>query len=180
MKPVTDVRGVGKALGEVLIAHGYKTAADLAGATPEQLVKVPRIGTARAPVLIAAAKELLAAPAPATSPVRRTSARKPAGRKTAGGRKAAERRTTPQTVKRAASAPKPVEDGPDAEALAAAEAKAKKEAKAKAKAKKAAKKKQEIEAKFKKAKEKVKTKSKKDKKDKKKKKNKKNKKKAKE
>ena len=57
MTAMTDVKGVGEALAKALSANGFKTADALAKAKPEDLVKVPRIGLARAAVLIAAAKE---------------------------------------------------------------------------------------------------------------------------
>ena len=86
MTSVTDVKGVGEALGQALTANGFRTAEAIAKASPADLVKVPRIGVARAPLLIAAAKEAISTkpavkPAATKPAARRTSTRKPAARK---------------------------------------------------------------------------------------------------
>ncbi|MCX8953461.1 helix-hairpin-helix domain-containing protein, partial [Ruegeria sp. NA] len=93
MTAVTDIKGVGEALGQALVANGFKTAEAIAKATPADLVKVPRIGEARALVLIASAKDAVAAKPPAAKPAtRRTAARTPATRRPTA-RKAAPRKT---------------------------------------------------------------------------------------
>ena len=92
MTAVTDVKGVGDALGQLLIANGFKTAEALAKATPDALVKVPRIGAVRAPVLIAAAKEATGGKPAAKPTSRRAPAKKPAAKKPAA-RKPAARKT---------------------------------------------------------------------------------------
>ena len=97
MKPVTDVRGVGEVLAKALIASGYKSAEDIAKATPAKLVQVSGIGAARAPVLIAAAKEVVATKPAASTQARRAPARKPANRKPAT-RKPLSRKTATVTA----------------------------------------------------------------------------------
>lgn len=61
MIPVIKVRGVGAALAKSLEANGIATAAELAAATPDVLQAVPRIGPARASVLVNAAAEIAVA-----------------------------------------------------------------------------------------------------------------------
>lgn len=56
--PIRDVKGVGQK-AEVMIEAGIKTAADLAFAKIDDLVKIKGIGDATAKKLIAAAKEML-------------------------------------------------------------------------------------------------------------------------
>ncbi|MEY8839720.1 helix-hairpin-helix domain-containing protein, partial [Cribrihabitans sp. XS_ASV171] len=56
MTPVSKIRGVGPVLARLLAAHGFDTAEAIAATTPEALAAVPRIGVARAPALIAAAR----------------------------------------------------------------------------------------------------------------------------
>ncbi|PJE35014.1 helix-hairpin-helix domain-containing protein, partial [Pseudooceanicola lipolyticus] len=76
MTATTEVNGVGVALAALLKSHGFDSAEAIAAATPEELSVVPRIGALRAPVLIAAAREIVAAngvaplarPAPVTPP----------------------------------------------------------------------------------------------------------------
>ncbi|MEX0340600.1 MAG: helix-hairpin-helix domain-containing protein, partial [Arenibacterium sp.] len=84
MTAVTEVKGVGETLGKSLSDNGFKTAEAIAKAKPADLVKVPRVGAARAATLIAAAKEATA-PKPATTKraARKPAAAKPAAAKTA-------------------------------------------------------------------------------------------------
>ncbi len=92
MKPqLTDVRGIGPSTAQALEAQGIRTVAALAKASTAKVTAAPGFGEARAADVIAAAAELLAAPAasPATSP-------------------AATRRTsTSQSKKKATAKPKP-------------------------------------------------------------------------
>ncbi|GGH26473.1 Helix-hairpin-helix domain-containing protein [Cribrihabitans marinus] len=61
MIPLTDVLGVGESLAHALRSHGFHTARDLAAAKPEDLTAVPRIGSVRAALLIASAREVVGA-----------------------------------------------------------------------------------------------------------------------
>ncbi|MCB1365795.1 MAG: helix-hairpin-helix domain-containing protein, partial [Rhodobacteraceae bacterium] len=61
MTSLDKVRGVGASLERALREHGIATAEDLAAKTPGDLALVPKIGSARAPALIASARALVAA-----------------------------------------------------------------------------------------------------------------------
>lgn len=151
MTSVTNVRGVGKALGQELSRQGIKTAQDLASADPENLIAVPRIGKRRAQALILAANQAVSDGAtPAKQNARTATKPRPNSGRAVSGKSQA-----------------PTQVAEDDAEKAAADAKARKKAKAKAKAEKAAKKKKEMEAAIQKAKEKIKSKTKKDKKSKK-------------
>lgn len=148
MTPVTEVRGVGTTIGRALVQGGYKTAEDLAKATPDALIDIPGIGERSAPGLIAAAKLVVPSDGASSNPTGRGKKRhKPAGSQTLATR--AQVKTARKAAEKKAAAKQ-----------AEAEAKAKKKAKAKSKADKAAKKKKEMEAAISKAREKVKAKTK--------------------
>ncbi len=59
MVETSEVHGVGPSMQKALADMGYESAEDIAVASPEQLMGVPRIGAATAPLLIAAAKALV-------------------------------------------------------------------------------------------------------------------------
>ncbi|EEX10386.1 helix-hairpin-helix DNA-binding protein, class 1 [Ruegeria lacuscaerulensis ITI-1157] len=156
MTSVTNVRGVGKSLGQELSRRGIKTAQDLAGADPENLVAIPRIGSRRAQALILAANQTVAGGAAPAKPSARTAPKpEPKSGRAVSGKSKAPTRNAEAVAEKAASE------------KAAADAKARKKAKAKAKAEKAARKKKEMEAAIQKAKEKIKSKAKKNNKEKK-------------
>ncbi|MTI03658.1 helix-hairpin-helix domain-containing protein, partial [Roseibium sp. RKSG952] len=105
MTPVTSVKGVGDALAKSLADNGYKTADDLAKANPKELVKVPRIGAARAPILIAAAKAAVSSkPTAAKTTATRAPARKPATRKPAARKTVAKKPASAPPTKAASRA----------------------------------------------------------------------------
>jgi len=58
MTEISNVKGVGPAITGQLTALGIKTATDLAKADPADLTAIPRVGPARALMLIAAAREV--------------------------------------------------------------------------------------------------------------------------
>ena len=64
MASTSRVRGVGPAMEKALAEHGFKSAEDMAAATPERLHGVPGIGAATAPRLIAAAKAVVRSESP--------------------------------------------------------------------------------------------------------------------
>lgn len=136
MKSLTELAGIGPALAQALASKGIRTIAGLAEANAETLIAIPRIGTARAEALIAAAQGLnvngAAAPAPKKT---EKPAKAPANRP-------------------AAKPEKPVDPMVEME---------KRARKARQKAEKAAEKAKLLEAEFKKAKEKAKLKAKKQK-----------------
>ena len=64
MVSTSKVRGVGPAMERALAEHGFKSAEDMAAATPERLNGVPGIGAATAPRLIDAAKAVVSSEHP--------------------------------------------------------------------------------------------------------------------
>jgi len=56
---VTEVRGIGASTAETLKKHGFKTVANLASATVEQLTAIPGFSQSRAKNTIEAAQALL-------------------------------------------------------------------------------------------------------------------------
>jgi transcription termination factor NusA len=62
MTDITQITGIGPAAAGLLVASGFKTVEDIASASVEALGGVKGFGPARAEKIIAAAKELLAAP----------------------------------------------------------------------------------------------------------------------
>ncbi|MFH1790664.1 MAG: transcription termination factor NusA [Candidatus Omnitrophota bacterium] len=59
---ITDIKGVGKAAGKVLLEAGYDTVAKIAEASPEDLIKLEGIGKKGAEKIITAAKEMTSGP----------------------------------------------------------------------------------------------------------------------
>ena len=79
MASISKVRGVGPAIEKALTEQGFSSAEDIAAATPERLNRVPGIGAASAPRLIAAAKAAVASESPSSDDgPRRSEKSKPA------------------------------------------------------------------------------------------------------
>ncbi len=90
MASISKVRGVGPAIEKALAEQGFNSAEDLAAAAPERLNKVPGIGAATAPRLIAAAKAAVASQGPSSDDrPRRSEKSKPATEPAEPGKKKA-------------------------------------------------------------------------------------------
>ncbi len=101
MTDITQVSGIGPAAAGLLKTNGFSTAEDLAAATIETLGKVKGFGPARAANIIAAAKQLLAAPAPAAEKPAKAAPAKAAAAKAAPAKKeAAESAKKPKKAKK--------------------------------------------------------------------------------
>ena len=90
MASISKVRGVGPAIEKALAEQGFNSAEDIAAATAERLNKVPGIGAASAPRLIAAAKAAVASENPSSDDgARRSEKSKPATEPAEPGKKKA-------------------------------------------------------------------------------------------
>lgn len=84
--PLTDVRGIGPAAAEVLKNGGFACAEDLAAASMEAVAGVKTFGPVRARAVIAAARELVAAPTHGVASVAREERKVKKEKKNKGGK----------------------------------------------------------------------------------------------
>ena len=91
MATITELKGVGPVLAKACVDKGYRSVKDIATAVAAELETVPGIGHARAGMLIAAAKQVMASSAEPAMPKAADGKKKKAGRKPAFGKGAAKK-----------------------------------------------------------------------------------------